>query len=199
MKKLSKIFCLGIVSLVAMILVQGCCNPEITGNVPNTLYSQQTDNWCWAATTQMLAKHLGITVSQCDLANTVFSKTNCCNDEPTDASCRKTNDCNTPGWVELDKVGVKFSESATALSWEDLRKQIYCSKKPMAHAYGTPGVVGHVRVIKGYATLAGTNYVVINDPWSPCVGEEKLITYNEYMNPAGMSTHWNTWYNIAKK
>lgn len=68
----------------------------------------------------------------------------------------------------------------------------------MAHAYGTPGVVGHVRVIK-VTPPAGTNYVVINDPWSPCVGERSGLPYNEYMNPAGMSTDWNTWYNIAKK
>ena len=69
----------------------------------------------------------------------------------------------------------------------------------MGYAYGTPGVVGHVVVIKGYITVAGTNYVVLNDPWAPCNGTERLLEYAFYADPAGTSTHWNTWYDIAKK
>lgn len=69
----------------------------------------------------------------------------------------------------------------------------------MGYAYGTPGVVGHVVVIKGYIIVAGTNYVVLNDPWDPCHGTERLLEYTFYADPAGTSTHWNTWYDIAKK
>lgn len=69
----------------------------------------------------------------------------------------------------------------------------------MGFAYGTSGVVGHVVVIKGYVTVGSTSYVVLNDPWNPCVGQERLITYNEYQDPAGTATHWNTWYDIRKK
>lgn len=69
----------------------------------------------------------------------------------------------------------------------------------MGYAYGTPGVVGHVVVIKGYITVAGTNYVVLNDPWDPCHGTERLLEYTFYADPAGTSTHWKTWYDIAKK
>ncbi|HEX6169230.1 MAG TPA: papain-like cysteine protease family protein [Chitinophagaceae bacterium] len=176
-----------------------CCDPEIIGSVPNNLSPQETDNWCWAATTKMLSSHLGISVNQCDLANHRFSRTDCCNDEPTDNTCRKTNNCNSPGWLELDFAGVTFTESATARSWEDLRCELYCSKKPMGYAYGTEGVVGHVLVIKGYITVGESQMVVLNDPWSPCDGAERLITYAEYADPAGTSTHWNTWYNINKK
>jgi hypothetical protein len=190
---------IAIVCIIIIALVHGCCNPEIIGGVPNTLRPQETNNWCWAATTQMLASHLGISVKQCDLANHRFAKTNCCNEETAGTPCPKTNDCNTPGWLELDFAGVKFSESSSALSWDDIQKQIYCSKKPMGYAYGTSGVVGHVLVVKGYITVAGTDYVVLNDPWSPCSGTERLITYAEYSDPAGTSTHWNTWYNIEKK
>src|SRR5688572_24999398 len=191
------------VSLVVVVTMvthlSSCCKPEIIGSVPNTLRPQETNNWCWAATTQMLAAHLGINVNQCDLANHRFSKNNCCNPQNEGATCPKTNDCNSPGWLELDFAGVKFSESSAALSWTTLKKQIYCSKKPMGYAYGTSGVVGHVLVIKGYITVGETNYLVLNDPWSPCAGEERLITYDQYADPAGTSTHWNTWYNIAKK
>lgn len=197
MKKYISVLFIGI---IFAIFSAGCeCEPEMIGSVPNTLRPQETANWCWAAVTQMLSAHLGISVTQCDLANHRFSKTNCCEPENDDSDCPKTNDCNTPGWLELDYAGVKFDESAAALSWESLQNQIYCSKKPMGYAYGTSGVVGHVVVIKGYISVNGTNYVVLNDPWAPCTGAERVITYAEYENPAGSSTHWNTWYNIAEK
>ncbi len=177
----------------------GCCKPEISGNVPNTLRPQETNNWCWAAVTQMLSQHLGLSITQCALANHRFGKTNCCNNQNAGSSCPKTSDCDTPGWVDLDFAGAKSAESSTALSWESAQKQIYCTKKPMGYAYGTPGVVGHVVIIKGYITVAGTNYVILNDPWSPCTAQERLLTYSEYTDPSGSSTHWNTWYNIEKK
>jgi len=60
--------------LLLAFISAGCCNPEISGNVPNTLRPQQTNNWCWAATTQMLAQHLDIYVNQCDLANHRFGR-----------------------------------------------------------------------------------------------------------------------------
>tara|TARA_R110002072_G_scaffold48716_15_gene133245 strand:+ start:5312 stop:5905 length:594 start_codon:yes stop_codon:yes gene_type:complete len=186
--------------LVLILLLQGCCTPsETIGSVNNTLRPQETNNWCWAAVTQMIAQNEGVSISQCDLANHRFGKTNCCDFENDGESCPKTNDCNTPGWLELDFAGLNFTESATALTLSKLRKSIYCSKDVLGFAYGTPGVVGHVVVIKGYVSIGGTNYVVLNDPWSPCEGTERLITYEAYVDPAGSSTHWATWHAISKK
>lgn len=180
-------------------LLMSCCKPEIIGNVANTLRPQETDNWCWAATTQMLAQHFQISVKQCDLANHRFKTNNCCTPATAGTACPKNAACNKPGWPELDFAGLKFSESGTALSWEKIRKQIFCAKKPMGYAYGIPDKVGHVLVMKGYVIVGGTRYIVLNDPWAPCAGQERLITYEEYTDPAGDATHWNTWYDIAKK
>jgi hypothetical protein len=247
-----------LLSFLAVFYLAGCCQPETIGSVSNTLRPQETNNWCWAAVTQMLAEDLGLSITQCALANHSFDKRNCCTVEnqnglcdaerqrvveltekvselePTEGMsgselaaaqkaaapaklalanaqaalarclqrplvCPKTSDCDIPGWVDLDFAGAKSSESATALSWADLKSQIFCAKKPMGYAYGTVGVVGHVVLIKGYKTVGGTDYVVLNDPWAPCTGQERLITYAEYSDPAGMPTHWNTWYDIAKK
>ncbi|MFD2914133.1 papain-like cysteine protease family protein [Psychroserpens luteus] len=186
--------------VVVLFLVQSCCTPSTTiGSVNNTLRPQETNNWCWAAVTQMIAQNEGQIVSQCDLANHRFGKTNCCDFQNDGESCPKTNDCNNPGWLELDFAGVNFTAVDDALSLTKLRKSIYCSKDVLGYAYGTSGVVGHVVVIKGYVTVGTTNYVVLNDPWSPCVGSERLITYDEYVNPAGSSTHWKTWYATSKK
>lgn len=187
-------------SLLILAFLQSCCTPSnLMGSVSNTLRPQETNNWCWAATTQMIAENEGIFVSQCDLANHRFGETNCCDFETDGVSCPKTSDCNRPGWLELDFAGVNFSESNSALSWDALKKQIYCNKNALGFAYGTPGVVGHVVVVRGYLTIDGTDYVVLNDPWAPCVGSERLITYDDYVNPSGTATHWRTWYNTTKK
>ena len=184
--------------VVTVIMLSGfCCDPEIIGSVPNNLRTQETNNWCWAAVTQMLAEHVGIYVTQCDLANHRFGRTDCCDPETAGTSCPKRDECDTPGWLELTHAGVTFSESGDPLTWASLQNEIYCDDNPMGYAYGTPGVVGHVVVIKGYVTVGGTDWVVLNDPWAPCAGDERLITYDEYADPAGTATHWNTWYNIS--
>jgi hypothetical protein len=181
----------------SLMFVAGCCNPEVIGSVPNTLRAQETANWCWAGVTQMLAEHLGVATTQCALANHRFGETNCCDPQNEGATCPKTNDCNQPGWLELDFLNITAEESSGALSWDDVQSQVYCRRKPMGYAYGTPGVVGHVVVVKGYVTVGGTDYVVLNDPWAPCAGSERLLTYADYADPPGTATHWNTWYDIA--
>lgn len=197
MKKFKLITALPVLAFI-LLFANGCCKPEITGSVANTLRPQETNNWCWAATTQMLAAHFGVSVTQCSLANQRFSRNDCCNPQTEMGNCPKNNACNRPGWLMLGFCGLDFDEANSALTWDKLRKQIYCSGKPMGYAYGTPGVVGHVVVIKGYLTLNGTNYVVLNDPWSPCDGQERVITYDQYADPAGSATHWRTWYNLKK-
>lgn len=183
---------------VLLFLLTGCCNPEVIGSVANTLRAQETANWCWAATTQMLAQHFGISAQQCDLANHRFEMENCCDPETEGTPCPKTDDCNMPGWLELEHVGLDFEETTDARSWSQMRSQIYCRRKPMGYAYGTPGVVGHVVVIKGYVTVGGTDYVVLNDPWAPCAGNERLLTYADYADPPGTATHWRTWYDLRE-
>jgi Peptidase_C39 like family len=186
------------VVLAAALFIGGCCKPEIAGNVPSTLRNQETNMWCWAATTQMLAQHFSITINQCNLANDVLGRTDCCNGQNSGSNCPRVNVCAEPGWVEIDRAGLKSKTTSTGLSWEDLRKQIYCAKKPMAYAYGGTGI-GHVLIIKGYITVGNTNYVILNDPWSPCAGQERLITYAEYVDPSGSINHWETWYDVEKK
>jgi len=244
-------------SVILLFYLAGCCRPDPSGSFVHTvdaLRAQETNNWCWAAVTQMLAEHLGLSTTQCALANHSFGKTNCCQAQTTQCQreqqrvdqlletihsleptadmspsdralaqrqaapfkaqlpnaqaalarcrqngCPKTDDCNKPGWVDLDFVGAKSSETATALSWNAVKSQIFCDHNPMGYAYGTPGVVGHVVVINGYLTVDGTDYMQLYDPWSPCIGTIRLITYAEYTNPAGTATHWNTWFGVAKK
>ncbi len=185
--------------IMVTFLFSSCCKPGLIGSVERSVRPQETNNWCWAAVTEMIAENEGLPTNQCDLANHRFGKNNCCNFQNIGSSCPKTNDCNTPGWLELDFAGVKFSTSNTALSMKEIKKQIYCYKNLLGFAYGTSGVVGHVVTIKGYFNINNTDYLVLGDPWSPCNGSERTITYAEYVNPTGTATHWTTWYGTSKK
>ncbi|MBI5042523.1 MAG: hypothetical protein HZC10_01535 [Nitrospirae bacterium] len=144
----------------------GCtCKPAVIGSLPVTLHPQETQNWCWAASGQMVMDYLGHNVSQCTEANNRFGRT------------------------------------SAPLTWDQLREQIsnesYCKKKPFAFSWGWLGGGGHMMVAKGYLTLAGTNYVVIMDPWAPCVGDERIITYDFYNADPTDHTHWDDYYDVT--
>jgi hypothetical protein len=54
-------------------------------------------------------------------------------------------------------------------------------------------------VIRGLQILPdGTRLVEINDPWSPCIGDTRFITYGAYVQVTNDHTHWDDFYDIAK-
>jgi len=179
--------------LGGLALLNGCCTPnQMIGSQPVTLRPQKTGMWCWAASGEMCMEFLGTNVDQCDEANKRFGRSDCCN-SPVPTGCVNG------GWPEFDKYG--FTSAVTsnaALSWEDLKKQIYCQKKPFAFSWHWTGGGGHMMVVVGYAVLNNVNYVSINDPWAPNVGNQRFITYDEYVSGSD-HTHWNDYYNITKK
>ena len=176
----------------APLLLAGCCNPPIVGSQPVMLRAQQTDMWCWAASGQMVMEFLGTTVTQCDEANKRFGRSDCCN-SPTPGACVNG------GWPEFGKYGFDFkTTSSAALSWDQLQRQVYCAKKPYAFSWAWTGGGGHMMVVIGYAQINGVNYVAINDPWAPNVGDQRFITYDNYVSGAD-HTHWDDYYDVTKK
>ncbi len=178
--------------LFTTLLLAGCCTPEPLGTQAVTLRAQETNMWCWAASGQMCMAYFGTTVSQCDEANKEFGRNDCCNN-PAPALCVKG------GWPEFDKYGYTFTRSSNAaLTWPQLTEQIYCAKKPFAFSWHWTGTGGHMMVARGYASIDNTNYVYINDPWEPNVGNQRIIAYSAYVSGSD-HTHWDDFYNIAKK
>lgn len=176
---------------ILSILLAGCCNPGVIGSQPVTLKSQETSMWCWAASGEMIMNFLGTSAPQCDQANKRFGRTDCCN-SPT------PNACINGGWPEFDKYGFSFDTTTNAaLSWDDVQKQIYCKKKPFAVTWKWNGGGGHMMVLIGYVTVNGVNFVTINDPWAPNVGDQRVIPYTEYVS-GSTYTHWNDYYNVTK-
>lgn len=180
--------------LACATLATGCaCTPNASGaDVAVAIKPQQTNNWCWAATTQMITETLGHGRAQCDLANQRFGLTVCCN-----GTCPKDASCNMPGWTMFDESNFNTTATPAPLAWDALQRQISCTQKPMAYAYGPKsGGVGHVVVVSGYRVVNGIRFVRITDPWDPCDGESRSITYEEYSN-SGTTDHWETNYDIT--
>jgi hypothetical protein len=181
-----------ILVLVAASALTGCCTPPVVGSVPVTLRSQETSMWCWAASGQMVMAALGTTVAQCDEANKRFGRSDCCN-TPTPGACVNG------GWPEFDKYGFTFkTTSDAALTWDQLKQQIYCAKKPYAFSWHWTGGGGHMMVVIGYAEIGTSRFVAINDPWAPNVGDQRFIAYDEYVSGTD-HTHWDDYYDVTKK
>ncbi len=179
--------------LIVGVFVGACCNPpDNIGSVADNLSAQQTSMWCWAASGKMVMDYLGATVTQCDEANKRFGRTDCCN-SPTPAACVNG------GWPEFDKYGLKYDmTSNAALSWDQVKGQIYCRKEPFAFSWHWSGGGGHMMVATGYATVGNTHYVCVNNPLPPNVGDQYCHTYADYVSGTD-HTHWNDYYNVAKK
>ena len=115
---------------------------------------------------------LGANIQQCDEANKRFGRTDCCNASVPTA-------CVNGGWPEFDKYGFKSDiTSDAALSFESIKKQIYCSKKPIAFSWHWTGGGGHMMVITGYLVMDGVQYVTVNNPWAPNVGAQEIYIAN---------------------
>jgi hypothetical protein len=168
------------------------CTPPASYSLAVPLRGQETNVWCWAATTEMCLDFLGTNVSQCDCANKYTSRSDCCN-SPTPGPCVTT------GWPVFGAYGYTFSQTSnTALSFDQIKDQTYCKKKPVAFIWWWTGGGGHIMVAKGYKTQGGTNYVHMNDPWPPNVGTISYITYAHYVSQAGSHTHGDDFYNLTK-
>jgi len=188
----TKIKLLSIVLISAMALqLQSCCNPKPSFTLDVPLDPQKTSMWCWAASGEMCMDFLGGNVEQCDEANKEFSRTDCCNN-PT------PGDCINGGWPEFEKYNFTATRTSdAALTWDQIKSQIYCSKKPIAFSWHWTGGGGHMMVIIGYTELEGQQWVLINDPWAPNEGDARFITYSEYVSGSD-HTHWDDFYNITK-
>ena len=188
-------------SIATLCFAAGCCSPGIIGSLPVDLRAQETDMWCWAASGEMVMDYLGTNVTQCDQANRRFNRTDC----PCD-QCGSNPQTNPPcvfgGWPEFGKYGFTFQRTnSTALSWDVLTEELspnkYCGKTPVAFSWHWNGGGGHMMVAYGFVSVAGVNWVAIHDPWSPCVGDTRLITYAAWVAGTGYS-HWDDFYNIRK-
>ncbi len=191
---MSKSYAVAVLATIGLIGSPGTIcqaqTPPDNGSTNVILRAQQTNMWCWAASGQMVMEFLGKNVSQCDEADKRFSHNDCCN-SPTPAPCIQG------GWPEFDKYGFAFqTTSDTALSWDELRAEIATHNRPFAFSWHWIGGGGHMMVVRGFLTVDGKRFVSINDPWPPNIGDQRDITYEEFIEGPD-HTHWNDYYAVT--
>lgn len=179
--------------------VAACCSPGATSGLAVTLHPQETSMWCWAASGEMVMDFLGTSPAQCTQANNRFNRTDCpcnqCGPNP-----QVSPPCVNGGWPEFDKYGLSFERTSdSALSWDSLKRELAqesnCGRRPVAYSWHWAGGGGHMMVASGYQTVEGTNFVAIRDPWAPCNGDVRIITYAAYVSGSNY-THWDDFYRI---
>jgi hypothetical protein len=171
----------------ALAFLMTAASAASAGSLPVPLEPQKTSMWCWAASGSMIMHYMGASrVTQCDEANRRLGRTDCCN-SPTPEACVEG------GWPEFSKYGFSYNTTG-ALSWSSLVSEINANR-PVAFSWGWTGGGGHMMVAKGYLATSTTNYVHVNDPWAPNVGDEYYITYSEYVSGSD-HVHWTDYYNI---
>lgn len=177
------------------------------------LRPQETSNWCWAASGQMVMEFLGCNnvagcVAQCVEANDYHGQTNCCTialcPNPAAAQLDAQGNCIgcvCGGWPQFDQYGFTVKRTnEQALTWVQLSDQMNCQNKPVAFSWRWVGGGGHMMVARGLRQLAdGTQWVQINDPWGPCQGDVRYISYAVYNELTNNHTHWDDFYDITRR
>jgi len=164
-----------------------------------TLYAQEQDNWCWAASGRMTMLFAGgnaSTITQCAQANAAFSQTTCCSNGGTAA-------CNQPNLPEYDKWGFNYEDSTETPSWETL-KALLNAGKPLLFTWMWTQGGGHGMVAVGFyentSTSPATRMVNMIDPWPPNVGTKQSIEYNKWAGGASYGYTFGGYFtNVSKK
>ncbi len=165
------------------------------------LYGQQTNVWCWDASSLMVIKYFrpSSRLRECDLAG--WPLQDCC--------IHPIPGCAHGGGEQLYRNGFTFDSTANAaISWNTLVEQISTRHTPVLYGIGWNGGGGHMLVAVGWFSLMGRNWVLVNDPWpppsSPSIGPpytgggHESLTYEAWVGGPGYDHVTNDdYYNIT--
>lgn len=177
--------------------------------LPVALQWQETSEWCWAASGQMIMNYRGpVNVPQCYEANQEFGHSDCCS-SPTPASCVN------PGWPQFSTWHFDSKSTAwgTPLSWAQVEGQINADR-PFMFSWAWNGGGAHAMVAKGYYNISffgiSLNWVVVDNPWppeghfvsgnagGPFGGDLEVVTYSEFVGGPGYDhTHGADVYDVT--
>jgi peptidase C39-like protein len=189
----------------------------------------RANNWCWAASSQMIMELLGEATPQacqCRQAEQVLGVDGCC---VTPSSCLPAEElparCDRPRWpafVEKPEL-YAFSYATTCDALPNRQNDEACASKPLAWpaltaevCAGRPVIAslrprgsarGHTVVVKGFSTRP-TRRVLVVDPSKLCpsgldcegeLDEGFWLTYDEYTAGWDGMVHWVDFYGIRRR
>jgi len=132
------------------------CDPAGQSIEPANAHKQEADNWCWAATSQVVLERFDVRDDQCQLVNKALRKDNCCgsNQYLADGSLETPAECDVRGWPHeiLNNYGIRPNGVSGYLDWEALTKEICITGAflPVVKWGRSKGEGLHTIVVKGY-------------------------------------------------
>ena len=176
------------------VMLSSSFTPPTTLDV--SLDPQLENNWCWAASGEMIMSYLGTTVPQCAQANYSVGRTDCCTNP---ASASNATECDQGGWPAWGYWGFNATLTGTALSFAQLQAE-FAANRPVGFAWAWDSGGGHYMVATGASTDEdNVQYVSFNNPWAPNVGDQVTLTYEEWVgsiigtDPTSGLTGYTTW------
>jgi hypothetical protein len=174
--------------------------PPARWSLPVKLHAQETNNWCWAASGEMVMAYFGRDVSQAAQANHALKRSDC-GMQPVPAPCDKG------GSPDFAAFGFTCQSSNKPLSRVEIVHQIYTLKKPIPYSWGWKGGGGHVMVVIGYVKQTNGTFMLQSlNPWPPLHkdktgttgGNHEFITYERWVEGPDHKLTWNG-FNVTRK
>jgi hypothetical protein len=153
------------------------------------LIPQEQDMWCWAASEQMIIRYnWGWSPTQCDFANDIYLRTDCCPNNPS---------CNLSGGPNYLLYNFHWAEAVPHMTVPQVQNEVM-SQRPWYHTYCYPPPIDMCHVVVGVGGIHfdGVYHVAINDPWPPGVGAEYVEWWPAYDGETGEQIPDNDVYEI---
>ena len=161
----------------ATLFAAGRANAQVALNVP--LHGQETSEWCYAASTQMIGEYFGSSIKQCTIASH-DNGIDCCPPDGGSVPSSCVNGGNT--YDELTYWGFPGVDNGGALSYSGIKSEID-AQRPVGVGIEWPSGGKHAIIVDGYWTKSdGTHHVHILNPLPVNHGDEEWATYDVLLN-----------------
>lgn len=169
-------------------------SPEKIINVPQI--AQEQTNWCWAACVAMVLHYYDDhTVQQCELANELFNRYECCS-EPS------SPECNQP--CEIKDVSKLYARRDIHsqfvdrnVSFSALQSEIEADRPVEIVFYPRKKGQGHLVVVRGWRVTETEEFLYVNDP-KDSNGASRIVAYSELLEAYEDGKWMYTWLGIRR-
>lgn len=163
-------------------------------NVPHI--KQEQSNWCWAACAEMIFRYYGVSPTrQCDFANELFDRTECCLD-PSGLNCNQP--CEIENLSNLySRKGINSKFLSETVPFSKLQSEINADRPVEVVFYQKRKKRGHLIILHGWRITGTEKFVHVNDP-KDSDGASRIVTYSELLHAYKEGKWTDTWIEIRR-
>ena len=159
---------------------------------------QEQPNWCWAACAEMVLRYYDRpAIRQCDFANELFDRTECCA-EPSSPDCdRPCEMLDISNLYSSKHIHNKLVDRAVPFS--KLQSEIDANRPvEVVYFWRDWGEPGHSVIVHGWYADGNDEFVHVNDPADSPTTMSGIVAYSELLVPYGKGDWTYTWIEIRR-